>query len=712
MKKDDYLEYDFTDIKTPIPVNRRDFIKQLGGGIIIVLSLTEFFKANAGILQGRQMPSDMNVYLRIKEDGKVNCYTGKIEMGQGIITSLAQMLAEELDVTLENIHMVMGDTDLCPWDMGTFGSMSTRFFGPPLRAAGAEARATLLNLAAEQMKISISDLSVSEGIIFEKSNKANILSYAELTKGKKIIKSVSEKPVLKKPSEFKVIGQPILKQDSELKVTGQAQYAGDIRLPGMVFASILRPPVHGAKITNMDSSKAEGIAGIEIIKDNDLIAALHSDPYVASNAIDEIQVNYDSPDGDIDDTSIFGHLIKNAPKGHAVDEGGTISLKASSGTVFKEEYLNSYVAHAPIEPHAATAHMKGNKIDIWASTQTPFRAKDSVAEVLGILSENVRIRQAFVGGGFGGKSNTQQIVEAARLSKISGKPVQLIWTRQEEFFYDNFRPAAVVRISSVVEESGKMTLWDYNVYSAGERGSRHFYNIPNHRTTVYGSGWMGSSVHPLNTGAWRAPANNTNTFARESQIDIMAAWAGMDPIDFQLKNLKDKKMIRVLKALAEKANWNAQKSPSGSGYGVACGIDAGSYVALLAKVIVNKDTGDIKVEHVVCAQDMGLVINPQGATIQVEGCVNMGLGYALSEEIQFKGGKILNRNFDSYQLPRFSWVPEIETILLDLPDEPAQGGGEPAIICMGAVIANAVFDATGARLYQLPMTPERVLEAL
>jgi len=713
MKKDDYLHYDFTDIKTPIPINRRDFIKRLGGGIIIVMSISEFFKANAEILQGRQMPDDMNVYLRIKEDGRVDCYTGKIEMGQGVITSLAQMLAEELDVILESVDMVMGDTDLCPWDMGTFGSMSTRFFGPPLRAAGAEARATLLNLASKQMKVPVSGLNASDGVIFEKNNSSNTLTYAELTKGKKIIKDASGKPVLKKPAEFKVIGQPIFKQDSDLKVTGEALYAGDIRLPGMVYASILRPPVHGAKIIKLDVSAAKKIEGVEIIEENELIAALHKDPYMAAKAIDEIEVDYDSQDGGVDDKSIFNHLLANAPKGNDVDNGGSLDTgKTSSDVLFEKEYFNSYVAHATIETHAATAYMKGDKIEIWASTQTPFRAKDTVANVLGIPPENVRIRQAFVGGGFGGKSNTRQTEEAARLSKISGKPVQLIWSRREEFFYDNFRPAAVVKISSGMDESGNMILWDYNVYSAGERGSRHFYDIPNHKTTVYGSGWMGSEVHPLNTGAWRAPANNTNTFARESQIDIMARSAGIDPIEFRLKNLKDKRMIRVLKALAKKVNWDPQKSWSGDGYGIACGIDAGAYVALLAKVKVNKDTGEVKVERVVCAQDMGLVINPQGATIQVEGCVNMGLGYALSEEIQFKGGKILNLNFDSYQLPRFSWVPEIETELLDLPDEPAQGGGEPAIICMGAVIANAIFDATGARLYQLPMTTDRVLEAL
>jgi len=347
---------------------------------------------------------------------------------------------------------------------------------------------------------------------------------------------------------------------------------------------------------------------------------------------------------------------------------------------------------------------------LYMETKAISQWKSSMAEKGNSIANS---HPAFcVGAGFGGKSNTQQILEAAQLSKLTGKPVQVVWSRREEFFYDTFRPAAVVKITSGIDEAGKISLWDYGVYSAGERGSRHFYDIPNHKTTVYGSGWMGSSVHPLATGAWRAPANNTNTFARESQIDIMAAEVGIDPIEFRLKNLKDKRMIRVLEAVADKVKWEPKTSPSGRGYGVACGIDAGAYVAHVAEVKVDRKTGSVQVIRVTCAQDMGLVVNPQGANIQVEGCITMGLGYTLTEEILFEGGRIMNRNFDTYELPKFSWTPEIDTILLDLPDEPAQGGGEPAIICMGAVIANAIFDATGARLYQLPMTPERVLKAL
>ena len=304
------------------------------------------------------------------------------------------------------------------------------------------------------------------------------------------------------------------------------------------------------------------------------------------------------------------------------------------------------------------------------------------------------------------------MIEAARLAMLSDMPVMLEWTRQEEFFYDTFRPAAVVKIKSGIDKEGNINLWDYHVYFAGDRGSETLYDVPNTRTTVYGRGWTAPDVHPFATGAWRAPGNNTNTFARESQIEILASKAGMDPLEFRLKNLKDERIIGVLKAVADKFGWTPIKGPSGKGYGIACGIDAGTYVAHMAEVKVDKNTGMVQVVRVACAQDMGLCINPEGAIMQIEGCITMGLGYALTEEIQFTGGKINNQNFDFYELPRFSWVPKIETVILHKPDQPSQGGGEPAIICMGAVIANAIFDAAGIRMYQLPMTSERIQEAL
>ena len=515
-------------------------------------------------------------------------------------------------------------------------------------------------------------------------------------------------------ADFTIVGKPVLRRDSVDKVTGKARFSGDIKEPGMLCARILRPPAHGAKLVSVDTSGTREVAGVQLIQEEDLIAVLHPEPDVAEKALGKIKAKFDQPEPYADDKTIFEHLLKVAPTGEVVVEGGNLAEgEKAADYVVDETYLNSYVSHAPLEPHTALAKMEGNKLTIWASTQTPFPLKDAAASLLGMVPENVRVITPFVGGGFGGKSNNRQALEAARLTKLTGKPVQVAWTRAEEFFYDTFRPAAVVKIKAGVTKSGLMTFWDYGVYFAGERGSQQFYDIPHHRTMAYSSGWPGAAdSHPFDTGPWRAPGNNTNTHARESHIDMLAAKAGIDPVEFRLKNLKDERMRRVLQAAAEKFGWKPAKAPSGRGYGVACGTDTGTYVAHIAEVEVDKNTGNVQVKQVVCAQEMGLCVNPEGAKLQMEGCIMMGLGYALTEEIRFTGGEIHDSNFATYTIPHFSWLPEIETVILDAKDSPAQGGGEPAVICMGALIANAVFDATGARLLQLPMTPERVKEAL
>jgi len=365
-----------------------------------------------------------------------------------------------------------------------------------------------------------------------------------------------------------------------------------------------------------------------------------------------------------------------------------------------------------METHTALASAEGGRITVWASTQAPFPLRDQVARALDMATERVRIITPFLGGGFGGKSASAQAVEAARLAAISGKPVMVVWTREEEFFLDTFRPAAVVRIRSGLDDAGRLTLWDYRVYFAGERGCENFYEIPHHREAVYGEWHIAPGIHPFSVGPWRAPAANTNTYARDMQIHLMAAKAGKDPLAFRLEHLKDPRMRTVLQTAAHRFGWTPAKLPSGRGYGISIGIDAETYVAAMAEVAVDAGTGAVKVKRVVCVQDMGEVVNPQGAKIQMEGCITMGLGYALSEEVRFRDGRLLNTTFGTYAIPIFSWLPEIETVILENPNLPPKGGGEPAIICMGGVLATAVYDATGARLRQLPMTPERVKEAL
>ena len=669
------------------------------------------FKAANGPSPGK--PATFNAYLRIGEEGRVTCYTGKIEMGQGPITSLPQMLAEELDVAVDMVDMVMGDTDLCPFDEGTWGSMTTRFFGPQLREAAAQARVVLLELASASLQVPVHQLSSSLGVISDLKDSSRRVTYGQLTEGKLIERQLTVSATLRAASQFRVMGKPMLRRDSRAKVTGKAQYAGDIRLPGMRYARVLRPPAHGAKLLKADLSAARAMAGVLVVELPNLIAVLHELPDVAEDALGHVHAEFTPATSRLDDQSIYAHLAQAELATRTVSHSGDpTQAQRQSKRLCSATYRNAYVAHAAMETHAALASLDGDKLTVWASTQNPFGARAEIAETLGWPEHRVRVFTPFVGGGFGGKSMNQQAVEAALLAKATGHPVQVMWSREEEFYNDTFRPAAVVQVQSGLDASDRISFWDYHVRFAGDRGSDLLYDVPHHRISAVGNFEGPAGYHPFPVGAWRAPGCNTNAFARESHIDQLAALAGADPIEFRLRHLTHPRLIRVLKAAAAQWKWEPAAGKSGRGLGVACGFDAGTYVASIAEVSVDPGTGVITVKRVLCVQEMGLVINPAGAKLQMEGCIMMGLGYALSEEMHFKAGMLSDTNFDTYQLPKFSWLPKIETSILSADDTPPQGGGEPAIIVMGAVLANAIHDTTGARLLDLPMTPSRIKAAL
>lgn len=683
-------------------ISRRDFCRAVGGGIVVLVAL----EPGAVQAQGSRIyPSDFNAYLVIGRDGRVTVFSGKIEMGQGVLTSQAQMLAEELGVPLAAIDMVLGDTDRCPWDAGTFGSLTTRVFGPALRAAGAQARATLIALAAERLRVPAARLQAADGRVSVVGEPARFASYADLAGGARITKVVGAQAVLRAASEFTVMGGSPRQLDALDKVTGAARFAGDLKLPGMLYARILRPPAHGASLERLDTSAAEAFGGVRVVKTGGLVAVLHADPEAAAAALALVKADWQRRDSDLDPENIFDHLVQAGERGPA---SSGAAARAGAAQVFEHSYRKGYVAHAPIEPHTALADVRGGKATVWASTQTPFPTRDLVARALGLAPASVRVITPYVGGGFGGKSASQQAVEAARLSRAAGRPVQVAWTREEEFFFDTFDPAALVEIVSGLDAGGRIVLWHSVVHGAGARGSALLYDVPGARVDI----GAGRGLHPFATGPWRAPGANMNIFAIESQIDLMASAAGADPVAFRLRHLRDERMRRVLRAAADAFGWQSAPAPSRRGFGVACGMDAGTCVAAIAQVLVDDDSGAVTVPRIVCAQDMGLVVNPLGAKMQVEGGLAMGLGYVLSEELRFRGGEILDRNFDSYEITRFATAPRVEAVLVDNRDLPPQGGGEPSITVTGAVAANAFFDATGVRLYRLPMTRERVRQAL
>ncbi len=699
-------------------IDRRDFLKLTSSGLFVMFSVTPPKDSLRPVWNpaGIQRPSpDFNAFLHIGADGRVTCLVGKVELGQGVMTSLPQLAAEELNVPLSSVDCVMGDTDLCPFDIGTFGSLSVRTLGPVLRAAAAEARAVLVQMAAERFKLEAADLEVKDGVITARSDATKRVSYGELTAGKRIERRFEGQAALEKVAAFTIVGKSAARRDAIDKVTGKAKYAGDIVPSGALYARILRAPAHGAVLKSVDTSAAEKVPGVRVVRDAELVAVLHAHRDEADKAFKLITATFTPSASTLDGQSIFAHLEQSAPEGRAMASAGSVADGEKAATqVVEQKYFKGYVAHAPMETHSAVAAVAADgKVTVWAGTQTPFPLQTQVARALKLAPDKVRIITPYVGGGFGGKSASAQAVEAARLAVAAGVPVRVIWDRAEEFFFDTFDPAAVITIRAGLDAAKKIVSWDYVVIGAGERGSRLFYDVPNHRTLVRG-GWNANvnAMHPFGIGPWRAPGANANVFARESHIDVLAAKASMDPLEFRLLNLKDERMKRVLRACAQKFGWTPKPAPRRRGVGIACGDDAGTYVASMAEVKVDAATGAVTVVRVVCAQDMGVLVNPEGATQQMEGCITMGLGYTLAEEVDFKNGEVLDKNFGSYKLPRFSWLPKIETVILDSPDLPAQGGGEPAIINMGAVVANAVFDAVGARVAQLPLTPARVKAAM
>jgi isoquinoline 1-oxidoreductase len=711
-------------------LDRRRFFKRVGGGVVVLVAGGPVdLLAQPG---QRLYPEDFNAYLAIGTDGRVTVFSGKIEMGQGAMTSQAQMVAEELGVELSAIDMVLGDTDRCPWDMGTFGSMTTRVFGPALRAAAAKARAVLTALAARQLGVPAARLRVAGGVVSVVGEPQRSVSCAALAQGARIVQVVDGQALppaaLRPVAEFSVMGRSAQRLDAIDKVTGGAKYAADLRLPGMLCARVLRPPMHGATLAKLDISGVAQRPGVTVVEREGLVAVLHADPEMAAKLLGRLDAEWKlpapGPSGALTPDSIFRHITAHsaAPK-EVVNRGDLAAARAAAPAtrVFESTYQKGYVAHAALETHAALAQMKDGRMTVWASTQTPFPTRDRIAKVLGLDGSKVRVITPLLGGGFGGKSADGQAIEAARLAQITGQPVQVAWTREEEFFNDTFDPAAVVQVTSALDAGGRITLWDYAVWAAGERAATAVYDLPNARIRSagrpsYGDQAAGSSVHPFAVGSWRGPGANMNVFAIESQIDLMASSAGMDALAFRLHNLSDARMRRVLQAVAGAFGWTPATRPrsrgAGRGFGVACVIDAGSYVATMAEVKVDAASGSITVLRIVCAQDMGVVVNPEGARMQIEGGLTMGLGYTLSEEVKFRDGEILDRNFDSYDIPRLGSVPRVTAILVPNDGLAPQGGGEPAITTTGAVVANALFDATGVRLFRLPLLPERVRQAL
>jgi nicotinate dehydrogenase subunit B len=524
-----------------------------------------------------------------------------------------------------------------------------------------------------------------------------------LAKGQKLVKTVGPSAAIMPPSGWKVQGTSVPKVNGRSIVTGQHQYTSDVTRPGMLFGKILRPASLNATLASVDLQAAQAMNGVTVVHDGPFIGVAAPSQKVAEQAIATIKAEW-KPAPSISNEQLFIELKKaqGSPQGSrggrnagAVEEG-----LAAADHKIQSTYTVAYIAHAPLEPRAAVAEWTLGKLTVWTGTQRPFGVRGDLAQAFGIPQDRVRVIVPDTGSGYGGKHSGEAAIEAARLAKAAGKPVKLVWTREEEFTWAYFRPAGVIEVNAGVRSDGKITAWAFHNYNSGGSAIRPLYDIPNVHVQFH------AASSPLRQGSYRALAATANHFARECHVDQLAHAVGQDPLAFRLANLKDERLRGVLEAAAKAFGWGQAKAAADHGFGIAGGSEKGSYMATCAEVAVDPSNGKVRVVRAVTAFECGAVVNPDHLTNQIEGAVVMGLGGALFEAIQFADGKIVNPRFSRYRVPRFSDVPKLETVLVNRPDLPSTGAGETPIVAIAPAIGNAIFQATGKRLTSLPMVPK------
>jgi len=705
------LEPERYELRAAVPyrfdLDRRDFFKFLGAGLLVVSVLKSAASAqeSGGGRQrrGDSLPKEIDAWLHIGDSGRVTVYTGKVEVGQNIRTSLTQAVSEELHVPIDNIELVMGDTELTPFDMGTFGSRTTPTMNLQLRKVASAARDVLLGLAATEWKTDPQRLVVADGRITDPHSNRSV-EYAALLKGQQLAETLPAQDPLIPATEWKVAGQSAPKVDGRDFVTGKHRYPSDQTLPNMLYGKVLRPAAFDATLSALDTQKAEQM-GATVVHDGNFVGVAAASSAAAAAALEALHAEWKS-EPQISNKELYDYLRKNTSEGNdptgdgdRYDQGAVDQALASADHRLRQTYTVAYIAHVPLEPRAALAKWDGDKLTVWTGTQRPFGVRGQLAEAFHIPEDHVRVFMPDTGSAYGGKHTGETAIEAARLAKAANRPVKLVWTREEEFTWAYFRPAGVIDVSSWVRNDGTITAWEFHNYNSGSAGIRTYYEIPHQRIVFH-------PVHsPLRQGSYRGLAATANHFARESHMDELAHTVKMDPLEFRLKNLKNDRLRAVFEAAAKQFGWGKSKS-RGQGFGMGGGYEKLGNIATFAEVNVEGKSGEVKIARVVSAFECGAIVNPDGLRNQVEGANVQGLGGALFEAIEFDNGKILNGRLSGYRVPRFSDVPAaLDTVLVDRKDIPSVGAGECPLVGVAPAIANAIFDATGQRLRALPLVP-------
>ena len=687
-------------------LQRRDFFKLLGAGIA-VFSVAERTPAGAQEsggargFRGEEAPKDITSWLHIGEDGGVTAFTGKVEIGQNIRTSLAQSVADELRVPFESVRMVMGDTALTPFDMGTFGSRSTPYMTPQLRSAAWAARELLVAEASKEWSVPATGLVAGNAKVTDPAS-GRSLSYAALATGKTLARNIPDADPVTPVAEWTVAGKALPKVDGRAFVTGRHQYTTDLRPAGLMYGKVLRAPSFGATLISVDTKAAEVMPGVVVVRDGNFVGAAAPSTRAADQAIAAMRAQWKETKQP-SSAELFSYLKSNVEGGEAGrDQHATGSVEdglAQAAHRLEQAYTVAYIAHAPLEPRAAVADWTDGKLTVWTGTQRPFAVRDDLVDTFRLTKDRVRVIVPDTGSAYGGKHTGDAALEAARLARAAGHPVKIVWTREEEFTWAYFRPAGVIEVKSGVSGDGTLTAWEFHNYNSGGAGIGTPYIVANQRIQFH------AAHSPLRQGSYRGLAATANHFARETHMDELADAAGMDPLEFRLKNIADSRLRDVFQAAAKSFGWPGKKQRNGQGFGMGGGIEKNGYVATCAELAVDRSSGDVRVVRVVTAFECGAIVNPDGLRNQVIGANIMGLGGALFEAVAFENGRITNPHFARYRVPRFRDVPEIEAVLLDRKDIPSAGAGETPIVGIAPAIGNAIFDATGIRLRSLPLVP-------
>jgi nicotinate dehydrogenase subunit B len=685
-------------------LQRRDFCKVMGAGIAIFTVAVDAVAAQESGARrhngDQDQPKEISSWLHINEDGIVTVFTGKVEVGQNTRTTLAQSVADELRVPLASIRMVMGDTALTPFDMGTFGSRSTPYMSPQLRRAASAARDLLLAQAATEWKTTPDKLTAGDGKITNSASGAT-LTYGQLAQGKTLAHDLPDADPITPPTEWTVAGKSAPKIDARAFVTGQHQYTPDLRPTNLLHAKVLRPQTFGATLRSADLSAAQAIPGVVAVRDGDFVAVAAPTERAAEKALAAIHAEWkNTPQSS--SKELFSYLKNNpdAEEKQKPHQTGSVSDGlAAAAHKLEQAYAVAYIAHAPLEPRAAVAEWSDGKLTVWTGSQRPFGVQEELASAFHIPKDRVRVIVPDTGSAYGGKHTGDAALEAARLARAANRPVKIVWTREEEFTWSYFRPAGVIEIKSGIAADGKVTAWEFHNYNSGGSGIQTPYDVANQLIQFH------PVNSPLRQGSYRGLAATANHFARESFMDELAHLTKSDPLEFRMRNLSDLRLRAVFGSAAKTFGWPHKKTQPGQGFGMGGGVEKGGYVATFAEIAIDRNSGDVRVVRVVTAFECGAIVNPDGLRHQVIGANIMGLGGALFESLEFENGRISNPRFAQYRVPRFRDIPKIEAILLDRKDLPPAGAGETPIVGLAPAIGNAIFDATGIRLRALPLAP-------